>query len=134
MLWLPLSLSGGFFSFSNDKDRIEEARDELHKVANEREVKNAPILVFANKQDVSKVRAVVMACSHWGVRSYPDLLCPTAPRAPKHSYSVSLLKRSKRSSCLGNWVTSTKYKVCYFGENTCVFGVGAAQVLFVKSP
>lgn len=37
---------------SNDRDRIDKARDELEKMLNEDELKNASILVFANKQDL----------------------------------------------------------------------------------
>lgn len=31
---------------------MEEARSELHKIINDREMKDALLLVFANKQDV----------------------------------------------------------------------------------
>lgn len=37
---------------SNDRDRIEDAREELQKMLNEDEMKDAIILVFANKQDL----------------------------------------------------------------------------------
>ena len=37
---------------SADRDRIEEARVELHRIINDREMANAIILVFANKQDL----------------------------------------------------------------------------------
>lgn len=37
---------------SQDKDRIEEARTELHKILNDREMKECLLLVFANKQDL----------------------------------------------------------------------------------
>ncbi len=38
---------------SNDRDRIApEARDELQRMLNEDELKNAMLLVFANKQDL----------------------------------------------------------------------------------
>lgn len=35
-----------------DRDRIDEARQELHRIINDREMKEAIILVFANKQDL----------------------------------------------------------------------------------
>ena len=35
-----------------DRDRIDEARQELHRIVNDREMKDAIILVFANKQDL----------------------------------------------------------------------------------
>jgi len=37
---------------SNDRDRIVEARDELQKMLNEDEMRDAILLVFANKQDL----------------------------------------------------------------------------------
>ncbi|KAH9322187.1 hypothetical protein KI387_016826, partial [Taxus chinensis] len=37
---------------SNDRDRIVEARDELHRMLNEDELRDAVLLVFANKQDL----------------------------------------------------------------------------------
>jgi signal recognition particle receptor subunit beta len=38
---------------SNDRERIDEARDKLHQMLNEEEFRNKPILIFANKQDLS---------------------------------------------------------------------------------
>lgn len=35
-----------------DRERIDEARRELHKIINDREMKEAIILIFANKQDL----------------------------------------------------------------------------------
>merc|ERR1712037_518984 len=37
---------------SNDRDRIEDAREELSKMINEDEMRDAVVLVFANKQDL----------------------------------------------------------------------------------
>ncbi|CAI7785272.1 unnamed protein product [Closterium sp. NIES-54] len=37
---------------SNDRDRVMEARDELHRMLNEDELRDAVLLVFANKQDL----------------------------------------------------------------------------------
>eukprot|EP00824_Muranothrix_gubernata_P020090 TRINITY_DN40315_c0_g1_i1.p2 TRINITY_DN40315_c0_g1~~TRINITY_DN40315_c0_g1_i1.p2 ORF type:complete len:181 (+),score=46.36 TRINITY_DN40315_c0_g1_i1:126-668(+) len=37
---------------SNDRERIGEARDELHRMLNEDELRDAILLVFANKQDL----------------------------------------------------------------------------------
>jgi len=37
---------------SNDRDRIGEARDELNKMLNEDEMRDAILLVYANKQDL----------------------------------------------------------------------------------
>merc|ERR1712063_158936 len=37
---------------SNDRDRVEDAREELDKMINEDEMRDAVLLVFANKQDL----------------------------------------------------------------------------------
>lgn len=40
---------------SNDRDRIDEARQELHRILSDREMKDCLLLVFANKQDLPGV-------------------------------------------------------------------------------
>jgi len=37
---------------SNDRDRIQDAKDELNRMLSESELENAVVLVFANKQDL----------------------------------------------------------------------------------
>lgn len=37
---------------SNDAERMEEAKDELHRMLREDELRNVPVLIFANKQDL----------------------------------------------------------------------------------
>jgi ADP-ribosylation factor protein 6 len=37
---------------SSDRERIDEARKELHMIVNDREMREVVILVFANKQDL----------------------------------------------------------------------------------
>jgi ADP-ribosylation factor protein 1 len=37
---------------SNDRDRIDASRDELHRMLNEDELRDSILLVFANKQDL----------------------------------------------------------------------------------
>jgi len=37
---------------SQDQDRLQEARKELHKMLSEEELRDAVLLVFANKQDL----------------------------------------------------------------------------------
>lgn len=37
---------------SNDRDRVTEAREELQRMLNEDELRDAMLLVFANKQDL----------------------------------------------------------------------------------
>lgn len=52
-----------------DRERIDEARQELHRIANDREMKDAVILIFANKQDLPQG---VHECMHMDstVRTY----------------------------------------------------------------
>lgn len=38
---------------SSDRARIDEARQELHRIILDREMKDALLLVFANKQDLA---------------------------------------------------------------------------------
>merc|ERR1711924_248268 len=37
---------------SSDRDRIEDAHDELHKMLGEEEMRDAAVLIFANKRDL----------------------------------------------------------------------------------
>ncbi|KAK8717031.1 hypothetical protein V6N13_044315 [Hibiscus sabdariffa] len=41
-----------FVANSNDRDRVVEARDELHRMLNEDELRDVVLLVFTNKQDL----------------------------------------------------------------------------------
>ena len=45
-----------------DRDRIDEAKQELHRIINDREMKDAIILIFANKQDLPDGRWLAV----WG--------------------------------------------------------------------
>jgi ADP-ribosylation factor protein 1 len=40
---------------SNDRERIDEACEQLHKMTDEDELRNLPVLIFANKQDLPNV-------------------------------------------------------------------------------
>lgn len=41
---------------SSDRNRMEEARQELHRIINDREMKDSLLLVFANKQDLENCK------------------------------------------------------------------------------
>lgn len=43
---------------SSDTRRLNEARSELHKIINDREMKDALLLVFANKQDTEGRKSI----------------------------------------------------------------------------
>jgi 50S ribosomal subunit-associated GTPase HflX len=82
---------------SSDKARIDEARQELHRIINDREMKESLLLVFANKQDIPggmlspspptidlqsilAVVLIVIFCSHETPRSYRRLEALAAER------------------------------------------------------
>lgn len=52
-MFRPTGTQGLIFVIdSNDRVRIDEARQELHRIILDREMKEALLLVFANKQDI----------------------------------------------------------------------------------
>jgi len=54
---------------SNDRDRIGEARDELNKMLNEDEMRDAILLVFANKQDLPNAMSAAEITEKLGLSS-----------------------------------------------------------------
>ena len=54
---------------SNDRERILEARDELHRMLSEDELRNAILLVFANKQDLPNAFSVSEITDKLGLHS-----------------------------------------------------------------
>eukprot|EP01005_Ploeotia_sp_CARIB1_P001413 NODE_345_length_922_cov_692.276730_g337_i0.p1 GENE.NODE_345_length_922_cov_692.276730_g337_i0~~NODE_345_length_922_cov_692.276730_g337_i0.p1 ORF type:complete len:182 (-),score=38.30 NODE_345_length_922_cov_692.276730_g337_i0:277-822(-) len=54
---------------SNDKDRIGAARDELHKMLAEDELRDAVLLVFANKQDLPNAMSTAEVTDKLGLHS-----------------------------------------------------------------
>lgn len=54
---------------SNDRDRITEARDELHRMLNEDELRDAILLVFANKQDLPNAMTAAEITDKLGLHS-----------------------------------------------------------------
>jgi len=54
---------------SNDRDRVCKARDELHKILREDELRNAAVLVFANKQDLPNAMSSSCLSEKLGLRS-----------------------------------------------------------------
>jgi signal recognition particle receptor subunit beta len=47
---------------SADRARIEEAKTELHRIINDREMKDCILLVFANKQDIAGGTSLCLYC------------------------------------------------------------------------
>merc|ERR1711904_338039 len=54
---------------SNDRDRIEDARDELYKMLQEGEVRNSVLLVYANKQDLPNAMTVAEVSDRLGLHA-----------------------------------------------------------------
>jgi len=54
---------------SNDRERVGEAHDELHKMLNEDELREAVLLVFANKQDLPNAMSVAEVTDKLGLHS-----------------------------------------------------------------
>ncbi|KAJ5677030.1 hypothetical protein N7523_004929 [Penicillium sp. IBT 18751x] len=54
---------------SNDRDRIVEAREELQRMLNEDELRDALLLVFANKQDLPNAMSPAEITSQLGLQS-----------------------------------------------------------------
>ncbi|ODV93085.1 hypothetical protein PACTADRAFT_5372 [Pachysolen tannophilus NRRL Y-2460] len=54
---------------SNDRDRISEVREEIHKMLNEDELRNASLLVFANKQDLPNAMTAAELTEKLGLHS-----------------------------------------------------------------
>ncbi|PKS06553.1 hypothetical protein jhhlp_007301 [Lomentospora prolificans] len=54
---------------SNDRDRITEAREELQRMLNEDELRDAILLVFANKQDLPNAMAAAEITDKLGLHS-----------------------------------------------------------------
>jgi len=69
---------------SNDKERIQEARDELNRMLGEDELRDAVLLVFANKQDLPNAMTVAELSEKLGLaqikgrRWYIQSTCATA--------------------------------------------------------
>ncbi len=54
---------------SNDRERINEANEELQKMLNEDELRDAVLLVFCNKQDLPNAMSVAEVTDKLGLHS-----------------------------------------------------------------
>merc|ERR1712136_341501 len=54
---------------SNDRYRIEDAKEELHKMVNEDEMRDAVVLVFANKQDMPNAMTAAEVTGKFGLHN-----------------------------------------------------------------
>ena len=57
---------------SNDRDRVDQARDELQRMLNEDELKDAVVLAFANKQDLPNAMTAAEMTDKLGLAAMRD--------------------------------------------------------------
>ena len=57
---------------SNDRERVEEARDEIRQMMGEQELSNVVLLIFANKQDLPNVMTTTEMTEKLEVHSLTD--------------------------------------------------------------
>ena len=79
---------------SNDRDRISEARDELQRMLNEDELRDALLLVFANKQDLPNAMNAAEITDKLGLHSlrnrrwYIQTTCATSGKLIYKQYKL----------------------------------------------
>lgn len=77
---------------SNDRDRVSEARDELQRMLNEDELRDALLLVFANKQDLPNAMNAAEITDKLGLHSlrnrhwYIQTTCATSGKLIMYPY------------------------------------------------
>ncbi|CAG8887940.1 unnamed protein product [Penicillium egyptiacum] len=76
---------------SSDTARVEEARSELHKIINDREMKDALLLVFANKQDIPG-RAYLLFLELNSINLSTDPLLDLSPEEITQQLQLTKLK------------------------------------------
>ena len=74
---------------SNDRSRIDEARQELHRIILDREMKEALLLVFANKQDI---QGGTVKTSYFKVVGGADSLLAMKPQEVQERLKLDQLK------------------------------------------
>ena len=57
---------------SNDRDRMEATKDELHRAMNDDEMAGVPVLVFANKQDLPNAMSAEEVAAALGLHARHD--------------------------------------------------------------
>ncbi|XP_039045632.1 ADP-ribosylation factor 2-B-like [Hibiscus syriacus] len=103
---------------TNDHDRVVEARDELHRMLNEDELRDAVLLVFANKQDLpnamnaaeitDKLGLHSLRMRHWYIQStcatsgeglYKGLDWPPTTLQTRHRWHNWVVSLSLMQAC-----------------------------------
>lgn len=68
---------------SADRDRIDEARKELHRIIADREMKDSILLVFANKQDLSEAMSPAEVTEKLQLYKFKDKMWYVYPSCAK---------------------------------------------------
>jgi ADP-ribosylation factor protein 1 len=79
---------------SNDRDRVVEAREELQRMLNEDELRDALLLVFANKQDLPNAMNAAEITDKLGLHSLRQRawVCENAIMTPYAPFTDSSLQ------------------------------------------
>ncbi|KAI5645008.1 ADP-ribosylation factor family domain-containing protein [Phthorimaea operculella] len=76
-----------------DRDRIDEARQELHRIINDREMRDAIILIFANKQDLPDAMKPHEIQEKLGLTRIRDRNCGGVGGAHSHTHTPHVATR-----------------------------------------
>lgn len=99
---------------SNDRDRVSEARDELQRMLNEDELRDALLLVFANKQDLPNAMNAAEITDKLGLQSLRNRLWyiqSTCATSGKSHFGMT-----KTVHCLFAWLIVSWSSSCYIGD------------------
>uniref|UniRef100_A0A8C7M022 ADP-ribosylation factor 6 n=1 Tax=Oncorhynchus mykiss TaxID=8022 RepID=A0A8C7M022_ONCMY len=96
-----------------DRDRIDEARQELHRIINDREMRDAIILIFANKQDLPDAMKPHEIQEKLGLTRIRDRNWMGKANAPVWTLPAHI--------CAGNQGTDSAYQFSWFQTATMVF-------------
>ncbi|KAJ6876572.1 hypothetical protein NC651_029537 [Populus alba x Populus x berolinensis] len=125
---------------SNDRDRVVEARDELHRMLNEDELRDAVLLVFANKQDLPNAMNAAEITDKLGLHSlrqrhwYIQSTCATSGEGLYEgldwlSNNIASKVGLKRWVDFCSFLDSTLFQI---GNRARLFGVQIFNPVIVK--
>lgn len=99
---------------SQDRERIDEAKQELHRILSDREMKECLLLVFANKQDLPG-----------GVSTFPPPRMPCLYASPAMSPAEVTEKLGLHRMRDRSWYVHPRYVALSFSPFLCLIGGGS---------
>ncbi|GJT28497.1 ADP-ribosylation factor 2, partial [Tanacetum coccineum] len=128
---------------SNDRDRVVEARDELHRMLNEDELRDAVLLVFANKQDLPNAMNAAEITDKLGLQSlrqrhwYIQSTCATSGEGLYEGLdwlSNNIANKTTRDIVMGQSFNKL-YSFMFAKKETCIVmaglgGAGKTTILY----